>query len=86
MNEVFRQFALVKHVSLIRDPAAHYSKGLAFVEFFSPEHAQYALQCTNGLALNTRDMAVSGDTVLQVTFAKESVMHAMLRKVRFPFL
>lgn len=72
----------MKHVSLIRDPATHYSKGLAFVEFFTAEHAQHALLCTNGMALNTRDVAVSGDTALHVTFAKESVMHAMLRKVR----
>lgn len=79
---MFRQFAFVKHVALVRDPAAHYSRGLAFVEFFTLEHAQYALQCTNGMALNTRDLAVSGDTTLHVTFAKEAIMHAMIRKVR----
>jgi hypothetical protein len=82
IQELYRQFALVKSVALVRDPASHYAKGLAFVEFHSPEYAQYAMQHTNGMPFGAADMAVGGDTTISVSFARLDVMQTLLSKVR----
>jgi hypothetical protein len=82
IQELYRQFALVKSVALVRDPATHYAKGLAFVEFHSPEYAQYGMQHTNGMPFGAADMAVGGDTTISVSFARLDVMQTLLSKVR----
>jgi hypothetical protein len=81
VKEVYRQYAVVKSVALLRDPAAHFARGLAFVEFHSSEYAQYALQRTNGMALGGADMAVGGDNTVSVSFARVDVMQTLLKKV-----
>jgi RNA recognition motif-containing protein len=85
VKEVYRQYAVVKSVSLMRDPATHFARGLAFVEFHSPEYAQYALQRTNGMAIGGADMAVGGDNAVFVAFARMDVMQALLKKVPYVF-
>jgi hypothetical protein len=82
IHELYRQFALVKSVALVRDPTTHYAKGLAFVEFHSPEYAQYAMQHTHGMPFGAADMAVGGDTTISVSFARLDVMQTLLSKVR----
>ena len=42
--ELFRQFAVVKSVFIVRDWATGASRGLAFLEFHSVEHASFAMQ------------------------------------------
>lgn len=71
----------MKSVTLLRDPATHFARGMAFVEFHTPEHAHYALQRTNGMALGAADMAVGGDTTIAVAFARLDVMQTLLSKV-----
>ena len=66
----------------MRDPAANYSRGVAFVEFHSIEYAAYAVQCTNGMSFGPADMAVGGDNILHVSFAKIDIMQKLLKKVR----
>ena len=78
---MYRQFAVVKSVTLMRDPASHFAKGLAFVEFHTVEYAQYALQRTNGMAFGGADMAVGGDNSVTVSFARVDVMQTLLKKV-----
>ena len=82
IQELYRQYALVKSVTLIRDPATHYAKGLAFVEFHSPEFAQFALQHTNGMSFGGADMAVGGDNSISVAFAKRDIMQTLIQKVQ----
>lgn len=41
--DLFRPYALVKSTTLLRDPYSNLSTNLAYVEFHSVEHAQYAL-------------------------------------------
>ena len=38
---------MVKNVSLIRDPCSQFATHLGYIEFYSVEHAQYALQSYN---------------------------------------
>lgn len=42
--ELFRQFAVVKSVFIVRDWSTGASRGLAFLEFHTVEHAVFALQ------------------------------------------
>src|SRR4051812_13592678 len=46
IGELFRQYAVVKSVVVMKDPGTNYSRGLAYVEFYSVEQAAYALQNT----------------------------------------
>eukprot|EP00599_Poterioochromonas_sp_BG-1_P015631 CAMPEP_0173159692 /NCGR_PEP_ID=MMETSP1105-20130129/17294_1 /TAXON_ID=2985 /ORGANISM="Ochromonas sp., Strain BG-1" /LENGTH=671 /DNA_ID=CAMNT_0014078241 /DNA_START=620 /DNA_END=2635 /DNA_ORIENTATION=+ len=70
LTELFRQFATVKSVHIIRDPQNRTSRGFAYVEFHTIEHAAYALQCSADLKLNNMD--------LKIAYAKESVMQQLL--------
>jgi RNA recognition motif-containing protein len=70
---LFRQFAVVKNAHIIRDHATRMSKGLAFVEFQSVDHATYALQCSNDLKMDNH--------LLKVAFAKENVMQQLITQV-----
>lgn len=73
LTELFRQFATVKSVHIIRDPQNRTSRGFAYVEFHTIEHAAYALQCSADLKLNNMD--------LKIAYAKESVMQQLLIQV-----
>lgn len=74
LMELFRQFALVKSAVIIRDQMTRQSKGLAFVEFHSVEHASYAVQCSHDIKI--------GDTPLKVAYARETVMQQIIAQVR----
>jgi hypothetical protein len=63
----------VKQVQIIRDPMSTMPK-FAFVEFYSLEHASYALQCSKDSKLELQGM--------KVAFARDSVMHQLILQVR----
>jgi len=85
LNEVFRQFAQVKSVVLIRDPATNFSRGLAYIEFHSIDHATYALQNTNNMLLGGGDVSIAGSSAaLKVAFARESTMRQLIHKSMQP--
>lgn len=65
IEEYFRQYAAVKSIHIFPDQS--FTGGLAFVEFYSVEHAVYAKQC-----------AAAGGEGLKVGFAREKVMHKLL--------
>ncbi len=71
--ELFRQFAVVKSVALLKDPGANYSKALAYVEFHTAEHAAHALLSAGDLRMDSNP--------LKVTFARENVMTQLLHQV-----
>ena len=71
--ELFRQYAAVKSVALLKDAGANFSKALAYVEFFSVEYAAYALQSVG-------EMRMDG-VPLKLSFARESVMTQLLTQV-----
>eukprot|EP00981_Chlorochromonas_danica_P013062 scaffold5744_cov179-Ochromonas_danica.AAC.9 len=76
LNEVFRQFAVVKECTIVRDPTTLAPKGLAFVQFHSVDHAVYALQ-------GAQTLQVEGNS-LRVAYAKEHAMRQLLAAQR-PF-
>ena len=87
LNEVFRQYAQVKTVVLIRDPATNFSRGLAYIEFHSIDHATYALQNTNNMLLGGGDVSIaSSSAALKVAFARESTMRQLIQKVNLPLM
>jgi len=47
VSGLFRPYAMVKSVSLMRDPSSQFATHLGYIEFYSVEHAQYALQSYN---------------------------------------
>lgn len=71
--ELFRQYAVVKNATIIRDAHNGVSKGFAFVEFHSIDHASYALQCSKDLKFD--------NNMLKVAFAREKVMQQMISQV-----
>jgi RNA recognition motif-containing protein len=70
ISELFRQYALVKSVFLLRDRVNGSSRGIAFVDFPTIENAVFALSASAGIQLER--------TVLKVAFAKESFVQAQL--------
>lgn len=65
--ELFRLYANVKSVIIVRDIPSGVSLGIALVEFLSPEHASYVLKCAKdngGIQLDR--------TFLKINFAKEN--------------
>jgi RNA-binding protein 5/10 len=73
INSVFRQYAPVKSVVIPRDTNSRVNRGFAFVEFFSVEHAAYALQTAESTKLQMEQ-----GSVLRVVFAKPSFVAAQL--------
>ena len=72
---------MVKEVTLMRDPAYHYSYNLAFVSFYSTEHAQYALQCYRDATAAQRERP-SGDVAPpSAAFADDKAMQKLKREV-----
>lgn len=71
--ELFRQYAVVKSAVIIRDSHTGVSKGFAFVEFHSTEHATYAVQCAKDIRLDSN--------TLKVAFAREKVMQQLVSQV-----
>jgi hypothetical protein len=71
--EVFRQFAVVKSLYLLRDPSVGHAKAMAFLEFHTVEHAAYVMQN----AANIRIDAVP----LKISYARESVMSQLIQQV-----
>ena len=74
VTELFRQLAVVKSVFLLRDPAKNVSRGVAFVEFHSVEHAQHALNTANSIGLKY------DNNTLKVSFAHEGYMQQCMRQ------
>ena len=75
--DVFRQYAAVKNVFIVRDPVSKISRGLAFIEFYSVEYAAFALQ---GVEASKVSMDSSG-ALLKVCFAKPSFLAAQIAQV-----
>ena len=74
VTEIFRQLAVVKSVFLLRDPAKNMSRGVAFVEFHSLEHAQHALNTANSIGLQY------DNNTLKVSFAHEGYMRQSMKQ------
>lgn len=74
VTEIFRQLAVVKSVFLLRDPAKNLSRGVAFVEFHSVEHAQHALNTANSMGLQY------DNNTLKVSFAHEGYMRQSMKQ------
>lgn len=70
LEELFRQFALVQQVTLLRDPQPPHIVTLAYIHFHGAEHASYALQCA--LPVLQRDQPQ-----VRLAFARETVMHQL---------
>lgn len=66
---MFRQYAVVKGVTLLRDPHSGMSRGIAFVAFHSIEHATHTITCFNK---SQQAGASTAGTPLKVNYAKES--------------
>ena len=64
VTELFRQFALVKSVKIVRDPVTGMSKGIVLVEFFSVDYASHTLAHSADLQFERRP--------LRVQYAKDS--------------
>ena len=73
--ELFRQFAVVKTVHLLRDGMTGISKGIAFVEFHTIEHAVHTLQQSSLGQLHL------DSSPLKINFAKESFRVNQITKV-----
>ena len=80
MIELFRQFAQVKSVKILRDQMTGMSKGMAYVEFFSTEHAMHTFQQT------LSGQIYLDSSPLKILFAKESFRLALLSKVSIIFI
>jgi RNA recognition motif-containing protein len=70
---MFRQYAMVQNVSLLRDPQSNMSRGIAFVEFLSIDHATHTLNCYNQSLQTTS----TSSQPLQVSYAKESFLKGL---------
>ena len=73
--ELFRQFAVVKTVHLLRDGMTGISKGIAFVEFHTIEHAVHTLQQSSLGQLHL------DSSPLKINYAKESFRVNQIMKV-----
>lgn len=74
VSDLFRPYAMVKNVTLIRDPSSQFATHLAYIEFYSTEHALYALQSYNN--------ASSG--VCVAMFANVKAMQRLQKEVTQP--
>jgi RNA recognition motif-containing protein len=73
--ELFRQFAVVKSAYLLRDAVTGISKGVAFVEFHTVDHAVHTLQQTSLGQIHL------DSSPLKIMFAKESFRVGQRMKV-----
>ena len=73
--ELFRQFSVVKTVYLLRDGMTGISKGIAFVEFHTIEHAVHTLQQSSLGQLHL------DSSPLKINYAKESFRVNQIMKV-----
>lgn len=67
---MFRQYALVKSVHVLRDANSNMSRGIAFVEFHSVDHAAHTMNSFN-------QTQQSSSQNLKVNFAKESFVQGL---------
>jgi RNA recognition motif-containing protein len=70
ITDLFRQFAPVKSVFLVRDPKSGMSRGIAFVEFFTTEYSNYVLS-------NTNSLEVEQNKPLKIHYAKKSFLQSL---------
>lgn len=68
VSEMFRQYAVVKSVHVVRDFNTNLSRGIAFVEFHSIEHATHTMHCFSG-------NQTSND--IKVNYAKDSFVQGL---------
>ena len=73
--ELFRQFAVVKSAYLLRDGVTGISKGVAYVEFHTVDHAVHTLQQTSLGQIHL------DSSPLKILFAKESFRVGQMMKV-----
>jgi RNA recognition motif-containing protein len=76
ITELFRQFAAVQSVYLVRDRQTGISRGLAIVEFHTTEHAIHTLQQSSQGQLHL------DSSPLKISFAKESSRQIQINLVR----
>jgi RNA recognition motif-containing protein len=75
--ELFRQFAVVKSIFVVRDLNSGISRGVAFVEFHTIDHAAYVLQSSEASKLQMD----SSSTPLKLCYAKQSFMANQISQV-----
>jgi RNA recognition motif-containing protein len=75
--ELFRQYAVVKSLFVVRDRHTSLSRGLAFVEFHTVEHATYALQSAEAAQIKLQ----VGGAPLKIAYARESFMYTQINQV-----
>jgi len=68
--ELFRRYAVVKSVFIVRDRQSNVSRGIAFVEFNAVEHATYALQSSVGLQIDKN--------TLKINYAREGIVQQQI--------
>jgi RNA recognition motif-containing protein len=76
--EMFRQYAVVVNVHLMRDWSTGMSRGIAFVEFQSVEHAAHTKSMTQQIRM--------GSTYLKVGFARPGYEKFFQQQVHFQCL
>ena len=59
IHEAFRQYALVKNVTIVRDPLTQISKGLALIEFNNIQYATHTLNAAQNMLFQGRPLKVS---------------------------
>uniref|UniRef100_A0A7S3HDM7 Uncharacterized protein n=1 Tax=Spumella elongata TaxID=89044 RepID=A0A7S3HDM7_9STRA len=73
---------MVKSVSLIRDPSSQFATHLGYIEFYSVEHAQYALQSYNHAHSGSTNEIHGG--VSAAAFANFKAMQRLQKEVAQP--
>ena len=59
LRQLFEQFGAVTSVQIIKDKFTGSSRGFAFVEMSSADEAKQAIENTNGVDLDGRDLRVN---------------------------
>lgn len=81
VTSLFRPFALVKSAVLLRDPySSLLSTSLAYVEFHSVEHAQYALASYTEAVRNAQGSG-NGEAHASAAFAEVKSMLRLKKEV-----
>ena len=83
VSGLFRPYAMVKSVSLIRDPSSQFATHLGYIEFYSVEHAQYALQSYNHAHSGSTNEVHGG--VSAAAFANVKAMQRLQKEVHSLF-
>lgn len=77
VTELFRQYAPVKGVLVVRDRVTGMSRGLALVEFHSTEHCSHALHHAEAAKLSVDH----GGAPLKISYAKPAFVTQQVTQV-----